>query len=269
MSTKKISGISLMVCMALLPFIVSAQNDPQLLVLTRVHLNRDTQFTLDEWKAQEKEYFDKVTAKNDLIVGAVVLVHYFTSDNSEILFATVYRTWDDIEKAGTRNEELAKAAWPDEAQRKAFFDKLTSFYTTEHSDEILSILPNTKPLPPTAPESIFLVQTRHRAYPSDGKESEFTELANEYNMNVTLKNSLVKGYYPSRHLWGADSRDYIEAFAFASMSDMEKSIDEDERLEKAHWPDEAKRKEFFAKFNKYFEAWHSDALYRDVPELRK
>ena len=75
MSTKKISGISLMVCMALLPFIVSAQNNPQRLVLTRVHLDRNAQFTLDEWKAQEKEYFDKVTAKNDLIVGAVVLVH--------------------------------------------------------------------------------------------------------------------------------------------------------------------------------------------------
>jgi hypothetical protein len=269
MSTKKISGIGLMLCMAFLPFVVGAQNDPQFLVLTRVHLSRETKFTLDEWKAQEKEYFDKVTSKNDLIVGTGVLVHYFTSDNSEVLFATVYRTWDDIEKADARNEELAKAAWPDEAQRKAFFDKLGSFYSSEHSDEIRSILPNVKPLAATSPGSIFLVQIRHRAFPTDSKPNEFTELMNEYNLNVTLKNSLLNGYYPSRHLWGADSRDYVEAFAYASISDMEKSVEEDDRLEKAHWPDEAKRKEFFAKLNKYFETWHGDAIYRDVPELRK
>lgn len=269
MSIKKISSLGPMLCMALLPFVTSAQNDPRFLVLTRAHLSLETTFTVDEWKAHEKEYFDKVTAKNDLIAGAAVLAHFYTNDNSEIIFAAAYRTWDDIEKAATRNEELAKAAWPDEAQRKAFFDKLAAFYTSQHSDEIYSILPNTKPLAATAPETVFLIQTRHRAFPVDAKSEEFEALMNEYNVNVTLKNSLLTGYYPARHLWGADSRDYVEALAFASIEDMEKSGQENERLQKAHWPDEAKRNEFFAKLGKYFDAWHSDAIYKDVPELRK
>jgi hypothetical protein len=34
---------------------------------------------------------------------------------------------------------------------------------------------------------------------------------NEYNLNVMLKNSLLSAHYPARHLWGADSRDYVEA----------------------------------------------------------
>jgi hypothetical protein len=265
---KSLGVTSVMLCLAFLPSLVWAQNDTQFLVITRVHFNPNTEFTVDQWKAHEKEYFDKVTQKNDLIVGTNVLVHYYTNDNSEVLFATTYRTWADLEKAELKNEELAKAAWPDETQRQAFFDKQRSYYTSEHSDEIRSILPNTKLFTATT-EHIYYVRTGRRAFPTDGKAEDFTKLMNEYNQNVTLKNSFVKGYYPSRHLWGADSRDYTEAYVFSSISDMEKSVEENEKLEKAYWPDEAKRKEFLAKIDKYFEDWHGDAVYKHVPELRK
>lgn len=258
----------IMLCLAILPSLAWGQNDPQFLVVTRVHFNPKAEFTLDQWKAHEKEYFDKVTQKNDLIVGANTLVHFYTDDNSEVLFSATYRTWDDIEKAGVKNAELEKAAWPDEAQRKVFLDKSASFYTSEHSDEIRTILPNTKHLTGTT-QHIYYIRTSRRTFPVDAKVGEFAELINEYNQNVTMKNTLLKGYYPSRHRWGADGRDYIEAFVYSSLSDMEKSAEENEKLEKAHWPDEAKRKEFFAKMDKYFEPWHGDALYRHVPELRK
>lgn len=258
-----------MLCLTLLlPSLLWAQNDPKFLILTRFHFNPQGDFTVEQWKAHEKEYFDKVTKKNDLIVGTNVLMHFYTNDNSEVMFATTYRNWDDIEKADARNEELAKAAWPDEAKRKIFFDKQRSFYTSEHSDEIRSILPNTKILTADT-EHIYYVRTRRRAFPEGTKPADFTAAMDEYTQNVTLKNNLLMGYYPSRHLWGADSRDYVEAYVFASLSDMEKAVDENEKLVKAHWPDEAKRKEFFAKFDKYFENWHGDALYKHVPELRK
>ena len=257
-----------MLCLVLLPCFVWAQNDPQLLVLTRAHFNPKTEFTPEQWKAHEKEYFEKVTQKNELIAGTNVLLHYYTDDNSEVVFATTYRTWADLENAEKRNEELVKAAWPDEAKRTAFFDKQRSFYTSQHSDEIRSILPDTKVLTATT-EQIYYVRTRHRAFPADGKPEEFTKLMNEYNLNVTLKSSLLKGYYPSRHLWGADSREYVEAYVFSSISDMEKALEESEKLTKAYWPDETKRKEFLSKLNKYFEPWHGDALYKHVPELRK
>jgi hypothetical protein len=239
-----------------------------LLILTKVHFNQKADFTVEQWKAHEKEYLDKVISKNDLIVGATVLVHYYSNDNSEVTFATTYRSWEDIEKADAKNQELAKLAWPDEATRKAFFDKQSSFYTPEHSDEIRAILPNTKTLTATT-EHVYYVRTRRRAYPENGKAEDFTERMNQYTQNVTLKNSLLKGYYPSRHQWGADSRDYVEAFVFASLSDMEKAVEEDEKLAKAHWPDEVKRKEFLKELNKYFEPWHGDAVYKHVPELRK
>jgi hypothetical protein len=185
-----------------------------------------------------------------------------------VLFATTYRSWEDIEKSNAKDDELVKAAWPDEAKRKEYFNKSASFYTSKHSDEIRTILPNTKPFTGTT-EHIYYIRTVHRTFPADAKTGEFTELINEYNQHVTLKNPLLKGYYPSRHQWGADSRDYIEAYVYSSLSDMEKAVDENDKLVKAHWPDEAKRKEFFAKLDKYFENWHGDALYHHVPELRK
>jgi hypothetical protein len=267
MILKQSIGITLL-CLFVNTLLV-AQNEPQYLVVTRAHINPKSGFTLDQLKAHEAEYFEKVTKKNDLIVSTNVLVHYYTEDNSEILFASTYRTWDDIEKASTKNDELAKAAWPDETARKAFFKKQTSFYTSTHSDEIYSILGNVKQLDAAAPMQIFYIRTSHRIFPEDAKPNELKELMTEYITNVTLKNPLVKGYYPARHLWGSDGREVRETFVFNSLADLEKSSEEDEKLIKAHWPDEAKRKEFFAKVDKYFEQWHSDKIYRHVPELRK
>ena len=269
MIIKKLIGIAAMLCMASLPSVSVAQNDPQLLVVTRVHINPAAEFTFDEWKAVEKEYFEKVTLKNDLILRTNVLLHFYTADNSEVLFVSAYRSWEDIEKAGAKDEELARAAWPDSLKRKAFFDKQSSFYTTKHSDEIRTIAPNTKIFPPDTAVHIYHVSTTHRAFPADAKPGEFQQLMTEYNQNVIQKNSLIKGYYPSRHFWGADSREFIEAFVYSSLADMDKAAADDEALVKAHWPDEIKRKEFFKKLDRYFENWHGDEIYRNVPVLRK
>jgi hypothetical protein len=269
MSTKKLTCIFAMLCIAILPSVLVAQNDPQLLVVARFHFNPSSTFTFDEWKAHEKEYFDRVTLKNDLILRSNVLVHYYTDDNSEVLFVTAYRSWEDIEKANEKDNELIKAAWPDSVKRRAFFDKQRSFYTSMHSDEIRTIAPNTKPFPADTAVHIYYIRTTHRAFPADAKPGEYQQLKNEFDQNVTQKNSLIKGYYPSRHMWGADSREFVEAFVYSSITDLEKSVDASQALIKAHWPDETKRKEFFNTFNKYSENWHGDALYRNVPVLRK
>ena len=266
---KKLMGIVAILCMAFLPSVLVAQNEPQLLVVARLHFNPSANFTLDEWKAHEKEYFDKVTSKNDLILRSNVLVHYYTNDNSEVLFVTAYRSWDDIEKADAKDIELQRAAWPDSVKRRAFFDRQRSFYTSRHSDEIRTIVPNTKIFPADTAVHIYYVRTSHRAFPADAKPGEFQQLMNEFYQNVTLKNGLIKGYYPSRHFWGADSREFVEAFVYSSLADLEKSADANQALIKAHWPDETKRKEFFDKLNRYFENWHGDEIYRHVPVLRK
>ena len=269
MSKLKLTGIFALLCIVFLPVTTNAQGDPKILVVTTFHANPSANFTYAEWEAHEKEYFDKVTSKNNLVIGTNVLLHYYTPDNSEVKFVASYNSWEDIEKAADKDEELIKAGWPDSVKRNAFFDKQRSFYTTKHADEIRSIVQGTISAQKDTAAQVFYVRTRHLAFPADGKQGEIAKLMTEYNENVIAKNKYIKGYYPSRHFWGADSREFIEAFVCASLGDIEKMADENTALIKAHWPDEAKRKAFFENMSKYFENWHGDAIYSNVPALRK
>lgn len=248
-----------------------AQERPAYLTVTTIHWNMDHEgFSMDEWKAVEKEYFDKVTMKNEYIVSATVLMHYYTADNSELKVVTGYSSWENIQKAQQRSSELEAAAWPDEAARKAFMKKQSAYYSTMHSDEIYTTVGQAKMLAekPTKP-MIYYVRVSHLAFPEDGTTEEIQALRKEYKENIIDKNNLVKGYYPSRHAWGSDGRDFIEAFVFESLADLEKSAEENQKLVKAYWPDETNRDAFFDKTEKYFTGWHADYIYRHVPELSK
>ena len=249
----------------------SEEKKPTVLVVTTVHWSTDKEDgTPDKWLAIEKEYHEKVTMKNDLVMGANFMTHYFTADNSEAKVIAVYGSWEDVELAADKNNELAKAAWPDEAERDAFFKERNSYYSSMHSDEIYSILDGGKYMDeiPTEP-MVYYVRVSHLAFPDDGKNEEIKALNDEFLENVVYKNEYVKGYYPHRHLYGSDSRQIIEAFAVNSLADVAASLEKNVELINAHWPDEAARKEFFKKYNRYFSGWHGDYIYQNVPELAK
>src|SRR5680860_406589 len=77
----------------------NAEFKPVFITVTTGHWNSDPNTDFSDWLKTEKEYFDKVTKKNDLIIGSGYYTHYFTPDNSEVLFVSVYKNWEDIEKA--------------------------------------------------------------------------------------------------------------------------------------------------------------------------
>jgi len=248
-----------------------AQDRPRYLTVTKLHRNLENKdVTMDDWKAIEKEYFDKVTAKNELIVSGTVLVHYFTEDNTEILFVNAYKSWEDIEKANLRSEELVKTAWPDEKAREAFINKQNAFYTHEHSDEIYATLEGAKmPAEKSDKPLVYYIRISDRSFPEDGKAEEIQAMRKEYFDNVTAKNQYVKAYYPERHAWGSDGRDMVEMFVVESLGDLALSMEENQKLVKAHWPDEKKADEFFDNMDKYMTGFHADYIYRHVPELTK
>jgi hypothetical protein len=271
MRTKLKMIASVIVMSVVLSGQLMAQDKPQFLTVTTVHWNMDTDnFSMDEWKAVEKEYFDKVTSKNEFIEWALVLIHYFTEDNTEVKFITGFTSWENIEKAQERSDELAKAGWPDEKAREEFFKKQSAYFTNMHSDEIYSTLEGAEFLPenPSSP-MVYYVRISDRSFPEDGKAEEIKALRKEYKENVIDKNPYIKGYYPSVHAWGSDGRDFIEAFVVESLGDIALSMEENQKLIKAHWPDEKNSKEFFDKMNKYTTGFHADYIYRHVPELTK
>jgi len=252
---------------------VTGETDqPPIIAVTTAHINFDNkEGNFQEWQKMEEEYFNKVTAKNDDLMSTGVLMHYYTEDNSEIKFIRVCKNWEAIEKAGESDNELIKEAWPDKEERIAFFSKLGKYYTTQHSDEIYQATEGVKFLDEeeTGKEHVYYVRVSHLAFPEDSEPGEIQALHKEYVENVTHKNPLILAYYPYRHLYGADSREFVEVFVVNSLSDLEKSSENIGDLVEAQWPDTEKRKEFFQKYNKYFTGWHADYIYRNVPELSK
>lgn len=88
-----------------------------------------------------KEYHDKVTMKNELILRSWSMGHYFSEDSREFVTINEYANWNDLDKAATRDDELAKKAWPNSKQRMDFMNKLDSYFTG-HKDAIYTGLPN-------------------------------------------------------------------------------------------------------------------------------
>ncbi|MGM5469454.1 hypothetical protein ACS386_04190 [Flavobacteriaceae bacterium LMO-SS05] len=251
---------------------VSAQEQsqaPLYYVVTTMHFNLDNDSDA-KWIDVEKEYLDKVTMKNEYIMGAGFYTHLYTSNSTDVKYVQVYGSWDAIEKADKRNAELAKEAWPNEEARAAFFKTQGSFYDSKHSDEIYSVAPGTKVRTSELTDnSVLYVRTSHLAYPSDAVPGELSKARAEYVENVINKNELIKGYYPHRHFYGHNSSEFIEAFFVDSMADLEASNARSGELFRAHWKDDASRKAFTAIQRKYFTGVHGDEVYSVVAGLRK
>lgn len=242
---------------------------PAFVTVSTWHWNMDYEdFDMDTWKAVEKEYYDKVTSKNELIMGSGVYLHHFTPDNSELLRVNSFASWEAIDQSTERSMALMQEGWPAEAAREAFMKKRDAYYNDMHADEIYATMPNRKATK-IADAKILFIRKNHFAFPEEGTMEEFTTLDKEYVDNVFKKNEMIKGYYPLVHAWGSDRTEFIEAFFLDSMENLEKMFDRNEELYKAHWADESARKEQEKKARKYFTGVHGDYIYDVVSELVK
>ncbi|MGE5944474.1 MAG: hypothetical protein ACM31G_09065 [Flavobacteriales bacterium] len=229
---------------------------PEYYTVTTMYMNSNTGMTLDEWKAGEKEYMEKVTSKNEYILSASYFGHYLTPNSNEILYVQSYPNWEAIDKASARSAELEKLAWPDETNRKAFLKKMGSAFTDLHSDEIYAILPDRILVSGELPENAILyVRKNKRAFPKDGTSEEFMEFMKRMNENVIGKNEYIKGYYPSHHSWGSDRRDFMQAFYLDSLGDLDNMFDKNDELMKTTFTEEEGKA-----MGKYFES-HGDYIY--------
>jgi hypothetical protein len=273
-TTNRIIIVLAFMLFAIAPY-SSAQDDssamPQYITVTTMHWNMDNEdFNMKEWIATEKEFMDKVTKKNEHIVGASFYTHRYTPDNRELIYVQVYSDWAAIDKANDRNAELSKEAWPDEKARNAFFEKQASYYGDFHSDEIYATMSGAKnPTEALGDDMILYVRKSHFAYPDDGSGKEFNDLRMEFTNNVIHKNELIKGYWPNGHAWGADRTEFVEAFLVNSMADLDNMFEKQGELVQAHWADEEKRKEMNKNLGKYFTGVHGDYIYSMVGELVK
>lgn len=271
MKTIQVKPFVVILALLFINFLFSQEKKFNYVTVTKMHFNMEKEnSSFEEWKKIEKEYFDKVTSKNELILGHNNLVHYFTEDNSELLNVNIYENWESIEKAQKRTSELINEAWPDKTKREAFFKSLNSYYQDTHSDEIYTAMPFMKNTASTLDKPlVYYIRKSHFKFTSDGSNEEFDKLFKEYFDAVTLKNEFIKDYHTAAHAWGSDKTDFIEVFVVENLDAIEKAFKKNEELFYANWKDEKSRKEFNKKLDKYFTPLHSDYLYRSVPGLQK
>jgi hypothetical protein len=235
-----------------------AQDDkrPMYLSVTTMYWNADNDMSMDDWKAGEKEYMDKVTSKNEYIMWGGYFTHLLTPNSNEVVYGQSYPNWEAMEKAAARSAELEKAAWPDKVVREAFLKKMNSAYSDFHRDEIYATIPGVKALNGELPDgAILYIRENKRAYPDSSPEGEFSGFMKRTLENVINKNDYIKGYYPSQHNWGSDRRDFIQAFYLNSLGDLDKMFTKNTELMKAAFTeDEAKA------MGKYFKG-HGDYIY--------
>ena len=254
--------ITAMAAMFLLMSTYSFSQDakpPMYLSVTTMYWNSDSDMSMDDWKAGEKEYMDKVTSKNEHVLWAGYCTHLLTPNSNEVLYAQTYPSWEAIDKAAARSAELEKEAWPDQAAREAFLKNMNSAYADFHSDEIYATLPGVKEMTGELPDdAIIYIRENKRAYPNDGTAKEFNGFMNRTLENVIKKNDYIKGYYPSQHNWGADRRDFMQAFYLNSLGDLDKMFDKNIELMQATFTKEESKA-----MGKYFRS-HGDYIYSVV-----
>lgn len=261
----------LLILVFLLPTSIFSQNQEQVFVKVKtMHWNMNlADFSMQDWKALELDYFNKITMKNEHILSATVLQHHFTGDSSEILFITVFSSWNDIDLATQRTEELMEATWPNEDDRKAFLKKQAKFYAKAHSDEIYKSIQGTKRIENTDLPLLYYVRTSYYTFPEDGSKEEFQSLLNEYNEVVTNNNEFYKGYYPQMHYYGSDRTEFLEVFCAETLAGLEKGIAKQGELFRDHWADEKAQDDYNDKYGRYLTGIHSDRIFSSVPDLYK
>jgi hypothetical protein len=159
-----------------------------------------------------------------------------------------------------RNYDTDSKDW--KATEQEYFDKVTN------SDEIYSSIESIgmKEFKATSKEPMIVyIRKSQMSFKNKDKGKNLKE----YNEKVTFKDPYIQGYYPFRHAWGADSRDFMEAVYYNSFTDIERSNQKHDELEKAAWPKEADSKAFFDQLKIGFTGVHGDFIYHNLPEASK
>lgn len=83
------------------------------------------------------QWNQNIVQKNDKILSERIMRHLSGSNSNQIIILTEYASWNDIDAAQKRNNELMKEAFPNDEERAAFNKELNSYFGS-HSDEIYS-----------------------------------------------------------------------------------------------------------------------------------
>ncbi len=80
-------------------------------------------------------FTENAVNKNEFIVKQTVMTHMYGSNSSDYVVITEHKSFGDMEKAQSRNNELMREFMPDDEARAEFFSAIFKYFGS-HSDEI-------------------------------------------------------------------------------------------------------------------------------------
>ena len=115
----------------------SGNFDKDMVYYVRVsHFAYPKEGTDKEFTDLQKQFFDAVTNKNDLIKAYYPNRHAWGADNTQFTEVFVVESLADLDSALNKNRDLFKVSWSDENKRKDFNTKSGKYFTGKHSDYI-------------------------------------------------------------------------------------------------------------------------------------
>ena len=110
------------------------------IVINNAELSLSGEGTNAEFDSLNSLYNKNVLAKNELIISHKTYTHWWGHNNRDFITMIEVKSWEDVIAANQRNTELFEEAWTTEAERKAFNDAYSKYFTGAHSDEIYQVL---------------------------------------------------------------------------------------------------------------------------------
>ena len=83
-------------------------------------------------------FSEKCLAQNEFVVSYKNIRHFWGHNNTDCIQIVEVKSWEDIEKANNKTNELFRKAWPTSEDRKKYNDANGKYFTGKHSDEIYS-----------------------------------------------------------------------------------------------------------------------------------
>jgi hypothetical protein len=134
-----IAGLFLALCCTTSNAVAQEKPDVNYIAQTTMKIVVPEGSTEKEMWDMLQEYYNKVYAKSTILKHFTVYRHAYGSVGGTMVVNMEFATWADIENFDAEREALEKAAWPDEAARKAFLKKMGGFHDRYHHDEIYTI----------------------------------------------------------------------------------------------------------------------------------
>ena len=119
---------------------VEAPKDGMILAFRKSYRAYPKDGTNEEFAELRDSYIENVINKNELVKAWFPAAHYYGANSTERITGVFFDSLADYDAHFKRNTELAKEAWPDEAERKERGEKVDKYWTGVHGDFIYTLV---------------------------------------------------------------------------------------------------------------------------------